>query len=64
MSENKWLDTAVLEYIQNNSGKIDKFDVISHFKSLTCDLPLMSITRLEDQGRIQFRSRGLIYFIK
>ncbi len=47
-----WLDPAVLEYIKNNSGKVDSVDVVSHF-GLRCDITLYEINRLEEAGHVE-----------
>jgi hypothetical protein len=52
MTEEEWLDPAVLEYITNNSGKVDYVDVVIHFQ-LSPDITLRAVRRLTDAGKIE-----------
>jgi len=64
--EQTWLDPAVLEYIQNNNGKVGSPEVVNHFK-LRCDITLFALNRLVESGKIEKREvywNNSVYFVK
>lgn len=56
-----WLEEAILEYIRNNNGRKDSFDLVSYFK-IRADITLTALGYLSDAGRIE-KSKG-VYRIK
>lgn len=64
--EESWLDPAVLEYIQNNNGKVGSPEVVDHFK-LRCDITLFALNRLVESGKIEKRelyANRSVYYLK
>jgi len=52
MSNNSWLQNAIVQYIRNNSDKrLNSIDIVSYFK-LQVDITLQAISDLEKAERL------------
>ena len=55
------LKSAVLEYITNNSGKVDYVDINHHFKLHDA---LIATGHLEDEGKVRRAWNGRCYLFE
>lgn len=46
---------SVFEYIKEHNGDCDMVDVACQFKEYTCDIPLLAINELMEEGRVERR---------